>query len=517
MITLILKMKRLLLFMTVLATMVSCTNKKQNAQPNIIFFLADDLGYGEVGVYGQRKIQTPNIDALAQSGMRFTQHYSGAPVCAPARYVFLTGKHLGHAYIRGNDEWEERGDVWNYAKASADPGLEGQRPIPNTTVTIAHRLKDAGYKTGLFGKWGLGAPDTEGVPNAQGFDYFYGYNCQRQAHNLYPTFLWENDRKEHLDNSLVAPGTKLDSLADPFVEESYAQFEQKEYAPAKIHKRALAFLKQQNKNDPFFMYYASPLPHLPLQVPKEYVDMYKDKFEEDVPYEGETGYFPNRYPRAAYAGMITYLDNQLGELVVALKEQGLFENTLIVFTSDNGPTYLGGVDFDFFESSKPFTNGYGRTKGYVYEGGIRVPMIAAWPDRIEGGSVSDHVSAFYDFMPTFCELAGVDTPEGVDGISLLGSFFSQAQEEHDFLYWEFPSYNGQQAVRLGNWKGIRKDIFDGNLEIELYDLNIDLAEQNNVAAKHEDILLKIEKIMAREHEQAVNPSFRIKQLGDQLK
>ena len=199
-------MKNLVTLVFFTSIFLSCNvSKETKIPPNIIYFLADDLGYGEVGVYGQQKIQTPNIDALAQSGMMFTQHYSGAPVCAPARYVFLTGKHSGHAFIRGNDEWAERGEVWDYKKAAKDPLLEGQRPIPSSTITLGHQLKKAGYKTGLFGKWGLGAPGSEGIPNLQGFDYFYGYNCQRQAHNLYPPHLWENSTKDILDNELVAP------------------------------------------------------------------------------------------------------------------------------------------------------------------------------------------------------------------------------------------------------------------------------------------------------------------------
>lgn len=485
-----------------------------NQNPNIIYFLADDLGYGEVGVYGQEIIETPNIDELASNGMLFTQHYSGAPVCAPARYMFLTGKHSGHAFIRGNDEWVERGDVWDYEKASHDASLEGQRPIPNTTVTLGHKLKEAGYKTSILGKWGLGAPESEGIPNLQGFDYFYGYNCQRQAHNLYPGHLWENTTKDTLGNALVAPRTKLDSLANPFDEESYRIFNQKEYAPEKIHEKAIRFVKE-NKNEPFFMYYASPLPHLPLQAPEEYVDKYRKILGEEEPYLGDKGYFPNRYPRATYAAMISYLDFQLGDLIATLKEEGIYENTIIIFSSDNGPTYTGGVDFEFFNSSKPFTNGYGRTKGFVYEGGIRVPLIASWPNKIKGGSKSEHISAFYDLMPTICDIAGVEPPRNIDGISFKSALLDQKQKAHEFLYWEFPSYNGQQAVRMGPWKGIRKDIFDDNLTIELYNLETDILEMKDISAKHPTVVEQIKKIMAQEHEPASSKKFKIKQLGDE--
>ena len=508
-------MQRPFLLLLLIAVFFSCkTESEVKKRPNIILFLADDLGYGEVGAYGQKIIQTPHMDALAEQGMLFNQHYSGAPVCAPARYMILTGKHAGHAYIRGNDEWAERGDVWNYELASKDPSLEGQRPIPHTTITIGHQLQKAGYKTGIFGKWGLGAPESEGIPNLQGFDYFYGYNCQRQAHNLYPPHLWENGKKVTLDNELVAPRTKLDSLADPYNEASYAKFTQNDYAPQRIHEKALDFISR-HKDSSFFMYYASPLPHLPLQAPKEEVDTYRKILGEEEHYLGDRGYFPNRYPRATYAAMISYLDKQLGELVTKLKAEGIYENTIIIVTSDNGPTYTGGVDFEFFESSKPFANGFGRTKGYVYEGGIRVPFIASWPNEIEPGSKSDHISAFYDIMPTLCDIAGIEAPEDIDGLSLMPEMLGQKQKEHEFLYWEFPSYKGQQAVRLGKWKGIRKNIFDGNMTIELYDLDNDVLEQNDIAAQHPDIVAKIENIMTQEHVPAENERFKFKELGDE--
>jgi arylsulfatase len=416
-------MKKQFLTVFIMLSMMGCNEGKMKQEkivhddrPNIIFFMADDLGYGEAGAYGQQIIQTPHIDALAENGMLFTQHYSGAPVCAPARCVLLTGKHTGHAYIRGNDAMKERGDVWDYKKASEDPFLEGQRNLPAGTVTLGKVLQNAGYTTSVFGKWGLGGPETSGIPTLQGFDTFYGYNCQRQAHNLYPPHLWDNTKKVLLNNSLVAPSTKLDPNADPYDESSYDLFRQQEYAPEKIHEKALDFI-EKNKDKPFFMYYASPLPHLPLQVPAEALEAYPDLMKEETPYTGDKGYFPNPYPRTTYAAMISTLDRQLGEIIAALKEAGIYDNTLIIFTSDNGPTYTGGVDFDYFESSKPFSNGYGRTKGFVYEGGIRVPMIASWPGHIKKGSRTDHISAFYDLMPTLCDITRARTPVDTDGIS----------------------------------------------------------------------------------------------------
>jgi len=262
------------------------------------------------------------------------------------------------------------------------------------------------------------------------------------------------------------------------------------------------------------MYYASPLPHLPLQVPFEYVDKYVKIFGDEKPYNRKA-YLPNRYPHAAYAGMISYLDDQVGEIVAKLKELGLYENTLIIFTSDNGPTYTGGVDAEFFNSAGPFPNNYGRTKGFTYEGGIRVPMIASWPDKIEQGSKTDHISAFWDVLPTFGELLNVEVPQDIDGKSFLPTLLNkEGQVKHDFLYWEFPSYQGQQAVRMGNWKGIRKNIFKGNMTIELYDLKTDPAELNDIASENPKIVDKIETIMKREHTPADIDKFKIKQLGD---
>ena len=445
--------------------------------------------------------------------MLFTQHYSGAPVCAPARYVFITGKHAGHSYIRGNDEWGERGEVWNYKKAFHDPNLEGQRPIKKNTPTIGNQLKKAGYVTSIIGKWGLGAPLTEGIPNLKGFDYFYGYNCQRQAHNLYPSHLWENREKVLLNNELISPKRKLDSLANPYLEQSYSKFTQQDYAPQKMQEKALAFITK-NKDQPFFMYYASPLPHLPLQVPKKGVEKYKKAFGKEEPYLGNQSYFPNRNPRATYAAMITYLDNQVGEIVTHLKEKGIYENTVIFFSSDNGPTYLGGVDFNYFKSSKPFTNGFGRTKGFLHEGGIRVPLIVSWPNHIEPGSKSNHISAFYDLMPTLCDIASTSAPEAIDGISFKSTLLNKKQKKHDFLYWEFPAYQGQQAVRMGKWKGIRKNIFKGNMKIELYNLGTDLEELNDVSNKFPEIVKKIRNVMLDEHEPATIERFKFKQLGD---
>lgn len=488
--------------------LTSCVSR-EDQKPNIILIVADDLGYGELGAYGQQIIQTPNLDALAANGMRFTQFYAGSPVCAPSRYVLLTGMHTGHAFIRGNDEWTSRGNVWNYKEAVKNPNLEGQRPIPDSTLTLSEVMKQAGYQTAIVGKWGLGAPFSEGVPNQQGFDYFFGYNCQRQAHNLYPAHLWENERKVGLANDTIPPGTKLGTNADPYDEAAYVAYDQPDYAPAEMQQRALDFIRNRKEDSPFMLYYATPIPHVPLQVPKAYVTKYREIIGDEEPYLGQQGYFPHRYPKAAYAGMINYLDDQIGELINLLKEEGIYENTIILFTSDNGPTYAGGVDAEFFNSAGPFSNAYGRTKGFTYEGGIRVPLIASWPGKINGGSTSDHIAAFYDLMPTLAELGGADSPGAIDGLSFASTLEGKEQTEHEYLYWEFPSYKGQQAVRMGDFKGIRRNMMEGNLEIELYNLSIDPSETDNIAASNPEIVSKIAAIMSEAHKDAEIPNFRI--------
>ncbi len=491
----------LLIALVISLVLITCTSNQRepSKSPNIIFILADDLGYGEVGAYGQEKIQTPAIDALAESGMRFTQFYAGSPVCAPSRCALLTGRHPGHMIIRGNDEWAERGDVWDYVKASKDPHLEGQRPLPASAVTIAEVLQKAGYTTACVGKWGLGAPYSEGTPNKQGFDFFFGYNCQRQAHNYYPSHLWKNDEIVPLDNQIVAPGTKLAEGADPLDIRSYARFTQKEYAPDLMIDEALQFM-ERNKDKPFFLYYATTIPHVALQAPEEYVKRYVKLFGDEKPYLGEKGYFPNRYPHATYAAMITYLDHQVKQMIDKLKELNIDKNTIVFFTSDNGPAYKGGADPEFFDSAKPFKSTHGWGKGYVHEGGIRVPMIVSWPDKIAKGSQSDFIGAFWDIFPTLCEISGAAIPDSIDGISFLPTLTGEGQQtERDYLYWEYPFFSGQQAVRMQQWKAIRDSIFFGNNDIKLYNLDKDIRETHNVAARNPQIVSEIKQIMRESH------------------
>lgn len=490
---------------------VSCGDEEN--RPNIIYFLADDLGYGELGAFGQEIIETPHIDKLAKSGMIFSQHYSGSPVCAPSRSVLMTGQHSGHTHIRGNDEWKERGDVWNYEAVFKNPLLEGQRPLLDSIVTIAEILQSAGYKTGTVGKWGLGAPETDGIPNKQGFDFFYGYNCQRQAHTLYPMHLWKNKEKHLLENKMISPHSGLINGANPNDPSSYKDFTLNDYAPELMHREALRFIDRNNKV-PFFLFYASPLPHVPLQAPQRWVEYYQKIFGEEEPYTGKS-YFPNLTPRATYAAMISYLDEQVGDVVAKLQDLGIYKNTLIIFSSDNGPTYTGGADTPFFDSAKPFRSDKGWAKGYLHEGGIRVPMVASWQGNILPNSISDHLSGFYDVMPTICDILDLPTPDHTDGISFLPILLNNEQKKkHEYLYWEFPGYNGQQAVRLGKWKGIRKNIFEGNLIVELYDLNNDIMEQNNIASQYPEVIKRIEKIMKLEHIPSTLEQFKFVQLGD---
>ncbi|HUT88255.1 MAG TPA: arylsulfatase [Thermoguttaceae bacterium] len=464
--------------------------------PNVVYILADDLGYAELGCYGQEKIKTPNIDRLAREGMRFTQHYCGNAVCAPSRCVLMTGKHSGHAYIRNNRKAELPADlVERY-------GMEfsGQEPIPDAEVTIAEMLKQKGYATAAVGKWGLGHFGTTGDPNKQGVDLFFGYNCQAHAHSYYPGYLWQNGRKVELDNHPPVPGhAKLPAGADPNDPASYAPFKGTDYSPDRMIDAALRFIRE-NKEGPFFLYVPSTIPHVALHVPDEDLKPYLGKWDE-TPFVGG-GYTPHLTPRAAYAAMISRLDKDVGRIVALLDELGLDENTLVMFSSDNGTTHLDKeVDYEFFESVGPLRG----LKGSLYEGGIRVPMIARWTGKIEPGTTTDHASAFCDVMPTIAEVTGTKPPEGIDGISFAPTLLGRPDEQkpHEYLYWEFAGYGGQQVVRMGDWKAVRQNMLRRNnpdpLKIELYDLKHDVGESRDVAAEHPEIVARMRKIMEAEH------------------
>ncbi len=484
-----------LLILGVIITMPGCA--RVEAPPNIIYILADDLGYAELGSYGQEKIQTPHLDLLAAEGMRFTQHYCGNAVCAPSRSVLMTGKHPGHAYVRSN----RRNSL--PAEVVEKYGMEfmGQEPIPDQEVTIGEMLRKAGYATAAIGKWGLGHFGTTGDPNQQGFDLFFGYNCQAHAHTYYPSYLWRNGQKVMLDNDPPVPGhASFPEGADPDDPASYDAFKGSDYAPERMLEEALKFIRD-NQEGPFFLYFPTTIPHVALHVPDEELEPYLGQWEE-TPFVPEGyGYTPHQTPRAAYAAMISHLDQDVGAIMDLLEELGLEENTLVMFSSDNGTTHLEQeVDYEFFESVGPLRG----LKGSLYEGGIRVPMIARWPGRIEPGSASDHPSAFYDVMPTLAEAVGGQAPEGIDGISFLPTLLGlDDQKEHEFLYWEFTGYGGQQALRMGDWKAVRQNMLgednEDPLRIELYNLREDIGESRDLAADHPDIVDRMRKIMEAEH------------------
>ncbi len=449
-------------------------------RPNIVYILADDLGYGDLGCYGQKDIRTPHLDQMAREGMRFTQHYAGSPVCAPSRSCLMTGQHTGHTPIRGNKEVRP----------------EGQWPLPADAVTLAEVLKKAGYVTGAFGKWGLGYPGSEGDPINQGFDEFFGYNCQRLAHSQYPYHLWHNKTKVMLRGN--------------------EDHKNQQYAPDLIQKQALAFI-ESNKDRPFFLYVPCTLPHAELLVPEdEIVKSYRGRWPEK-PYKGvDSGpryklgpYASCPTPKANYAAMVTRLDMYVGQIRAKLKELGLERNTLIIFSSDNGPHAEGGANPAYFKSN----DGLRGKKRDVYEGGIRVPMIACWPGKIAPGTVSDHVSAFWDVLPTLAELVGVEPPKNIDGISFLPTLLGhpEQQRQHKYLYWEFYEGGGKQAVRLGDWKGVRLHVArNPNGPIELYNLKNDLHEDHNVAAEHPEVVSQIERIMKEAH--VDSPIFKFSKL-----
>ncbi len=472
----------------------SAATAADQRRPNIIFLLADDLGYGDIGAFGQKKIRTPNLDQLAKDGMRLTHHYSGHNVCAPSRCVLMTGKHPGHAYIRNN-----RGGM-----GQAGGGAEGQEPVPAGELKLPLTLKSLGYATGGFGKWGLGAVGSTGDPNSQGMDRFFGYNDQAVAHNFYPTSLWNNRERVPLRNAAFPAHQKLPEGADPRDPASYAQFTGTDYAPDLINEAARKFLTE-NKDRSFFLYYPTTVPHLALQVPEDSLAEYKDAFP-DEPYVGGNGYLPHRTPRAAYAAMVTRLDREIGKLLALVDQYGLRENTIVVFSSDNGPLWerFGGTDSAFFNSA----GGLRGRKGGYYEAGVRVPGIVRWTGKIAAGTTSERVTGFEDWLPTFLDLIGAKdrTPAGIDGISFAPTLLGKTQPERPFLYRESQAAGGQQYLRVGNWKGFRTNLHPLASAVnkapsawELYDLKTDPAETKDVAAQHPDVVAKLNAIAKEQH------------------
>lgn len=453
-------------------------------RPNIIYIYADDMGYAELGCYGQKKIKTPHLDKLASEGIRFTQHYTSTPVCAPARCQLLTGKHAGHSYIRGN-----------YELGGFPDSLEGgQMPLYPGAFTIGRMLQGVGYTTACIGKWGLGMANSSGNPNSQGFDYFYGYLDQKQSHNFYPTHLWENGKSVPLNNPIIDVHKKL--TPETATDAAFAYYRGKDYAIDKMAQKALAFVKE-NKNRPFFLYLPFTTPHVSLQAPQEAVNEYVGQFD-DKPYLGEKSYASTPYPRATYAAMITYMDKQVGALMQLLKDLKIDDNTIVMFSSDNGATFNGGVEAAYFRSVANLRG----LKMDVYEGGIREPMIARWPKKIPANQVSDHVSVQYDVMATLADIAGYTKPIDTDGLSFLPTLLGQKtkQKQHAYLYWEYPEKGGQLAIRMGNWKGVKTEVRKNPKgPWELYDLSKDESETTNVAAQHPELVRQFDEIVEREH------------------
>ncbi len=433
-----------------------CNRRALDTQPNIIFILADDMGYGDLGCYGQKQIQTPHLDRMAREGMRFTDHYGGSTVCAPSRCVLMTGKHTGHAYIRGNREVKPM----------------GQEPLLPESYTVAELLKENGYTTGLIGKWGLGGPDSTGIPNKQGFDYFYGYLGQRHAHNYYPEFLFQNEERVLLKNEV--PGDRPDGAGQATVKQQYSH--------DLLVEEALRFI-DRNAAQPFFLYLAVTIPHANNEAGNEGME---------VPDYGEYAGQDWPEPQKGLAAMISRLDSDIGLLLERLGELGIDDQTIVFFSSDNGPHAEGGNDPEFFDSNGSLRG----IKRDLYEGGIRVPLIVRWPGVIVAGTTTDHPSAFWDFLPTAAELAGANPPKNTDGISYLPTLTGRSQQAHDYLYWEFPARGGKQAVRMGKWKGVRLGVADrADAPVELYDLEQDMGERNDIADEHPQIVQEISQLM----------------------
>jgi arylsulfatase A-like enzyme len=453
-----------------LATTAFGLNAAADARPNILYILLDDAGYGDLGCYGQARLATPNMDRLARDGMRFTQHYAGSTVCAPSRCTLMAGRHTGHAAVRGN-------------RSGPDPDGEGEFPLPAGTVTVARLLQEAGYVTGCFGKWGLGGPDSTGQATRQGFDTFYGYYDQSYAHDYYPRWLWRNSEKIVLDRTA--------------------------YAHDLIMTEALGFIRQHATNH-FFCYLPVTIPHAALQAPPEDHERFQARYPQfnDVVgrYSGDGRTVLVTNPVAGFAAMMTRMDRDVGRLLELLRELGIETNTLVMLSSDNGPHHEGGHDPEFWDSNGPL-RGFKRD---LYEGGIRVPLLARWPGAIQPGTVSETISAHWDMLPTFCELAGARVPDQLDGLSLAPTLLGRGrQAEHEYLYWEFYEQGGKRAARFGKWKGVQRDLRDHpDSPIELYDLSTDPGETQDLAERNPDQIERTRQIFTGAHQPDAQWQYR---------
>ena len=459
-------MYRFFLVLCLLALLASPATGQDDRRPNIIFILADDLGYGDLGSYGQTVIQTPELDRMAAEGIRFTQFYAGATVCAPSRSVLMTGQHMGHTHVRGN---------------APGPRMDAQS-LRDVDVTVAEVLKAAGYSTALFGKWGLGEVDLQGHPLKQGFDTFFGYLNQVHAHNYYPEFLWKGLERMQLRNKVQRVSRTYGGFTGGWATE------RNEYSHDVIMREATAWLEDQG-DAPFFMYLALTIPHANNEGTRGTGD--GAEIPDHGIYSGRD--WPD--PDKGQAAMISHMDRDVGRLLDKLSELGVAEDTLVMFSSDNGPHNEANHDLLRFDPSGPLRG----TKRALYDGGIRVPFIAWWPGTIQPGRVSQHIGYFGDLMATSAELAGADLPQDTDSVSFAPTLTGRVgeQQEHKYLYWEFYEGGSAQAVRMGRWKGVRQPMLTGR--VELYDVTLDMAERYDIARSHPEVVKEIEGAMQEAH------------------
>lgn len=492
---------------TLLLSTLTANGQKKNTQPNILFILCDDMGYGDLGCYGQPFIRTPHIDTMANEGMRFTQAYAGSPVSAPSRASFMTGQHSGHCEVRGNKEYWKNVPIVLYGQ-NQEYSIVGQHPYDSDHVILPEIMKDNGYTTGMFGKWAGGYEGSRSTPDKRGIDEYYGYICQFQAHLYYPNFL--NRYSKALGDTGVVRVVMNENIKYPMYGPDYQKRPQ--YSADMIHQKALEWLDQQDDKQPFFGILTYTLPHAELVQPEDSIlNEYKAKFNPDKEFKGSEGsrYNAITHTHAQFAGMITRLDYYVGEVLKKLKEKGLNENTLVIFSSDNGPHEEGGADPTFFGRDGKLRG----LKRQCHEGGIRIPFIARWPGHIPAGKVNDHICAFYDLMPTFCEVIGIKDYEKkyrnkekeidyFDGISFAPTLLGKKkQKKHDFLYWEFDETD-QIAVRMDDWKMVVKKGTPF-----LYNLKTDIHEDTDIALQHPDVVEKMKAIIFEQH--TPNPYFSV--------
>ena len=492
---------------TLLLSTLTANGQKKNTQPNILFILCDDMGYGDLGCYGQPFICTPHIDTMADEGMRFTQAYAGSPVSAPSRASFMTGQHSGHCEVRGNKEYWKNVPIVLYGQ-NQEYSIVGQHPYDSDHVILPEIMKDNGYTTGMFGKWAGGYEGSRSTPDKREIDEYYGYICQFQAHLYYPNFL--NRYSKALGDTGVVRVVMDENIQYPMYGPDYQKRPQ--YSADMIHQKALEWLDQQDDKQPFFGILTYTLPHAELVQPEDSIlNEYKAKFNPDKEFKGSEGsrYNAITHTHAQFAGMITRLDYYVGEVLKKLKEKGLDENTLVIFSSDNGPHEEGGADPTFFGRDGKLRG----LKRQCHEGGIRIPFIARWPGHIPAGKVNDHICAFYDLMPTFCEVIGIKDYEKkyrnkekeidyFDGISFAPTLLGKKkQKKHDFLYWEFDETD-QIAVRMDDWKMVVKKGTPF-----LYNLKTDIHEDTDIALQHPDVVEKMKAIIFEQH--TPNPYFSV--------